>query len=38
MYEVVFTKEADRTLRKLQRNVATLIRTKINEIAANSYG
>lgn len=38
MYEVVFTKEADRTLRKLPRNVATLIRTKINEIAANPYG
>jgi len=38
MYEVVFTKEADRTLRKLPRNVAALIRTKINEIAANPYG
>lgn len=38
MYEVIFTKEADRTLRKLPRNVAMLIRTKINEIAANPYG
>ena len=38
MYTVVLTKLADRTLRKLPRNVANLIRAKIDEIAADPYG
>lgn len=37
MYTVVFTKQADRTLRKLPRNVAMLIRIKLDEIAVNPY-
>lgn len=35
MYEVFFTKQATRTLLKLPKNVALLIRTKIDEIAKN---
>ncbi|MDQ3247640.1 MAG: type II toxin-antitoxin system RelE/ParE family toxin [Chloroflexota bacterium] len=38
MYTVALTKLADRTLRKLPRNVANLIRAKIDEIAADPYG
>jgi len=38
MYVVIFTKQADRTLRKLPRNIAMLIRAKIDEIAANPCG
>jgi mRNA interferase RelE/StbE len=37
VYEVVFTKQADRTLRKMPRNVAHLLRAKIDEIATNPY-
>jgi mRNA interferase RelE/StbE len=37
MYEVVFTKQATRVLRKLPRNVAHLIREKIEEIAIAPY-
>lgn len=37
MYEIVFTKQAVRTLRKLPRNIAQLIREKINAIAADPY-
>ena len=37
MYTVVLTKLADHTLRKLPRNVASLIRAKIDEIAADPY-
>lgn len=34
MYTVTFTKQALRTLRRMPRNTATLIREKINEVAA----
>ena len=37
MYQVVFTKQAARTLRKLPRNVSQLIRAKIDEIATDPY-
>lgn len=37
MYTVVFTKQALRVLRRLPRNVADLIRTKITEIAEDPY-
>ena len=37
MYQVVFTKQAARALRKLPRNVGQLIREKIDEIAADPY-
>ena len=37
MYTVVFTKQALRILRRLPRNIADLIRSKIIEIAADPY-
>jgi mRNA interferase RelE/StbE len=37
MYTVVYTKEAVRSLRRLPRNIAELIRSKITEIAADPY-
>ena len=37
MYQVVFTKQVVRMLRKLPRNTAHLIREKINEIATDPY-
>lgn len=37
MYEIVFSKEAARALRKMPRNLAQLIREKLNQIAANPY-
>jgi mRNA interferase RelE/StbE len=37
MYEVVFTKQAIRVLRRLPRNVAHLMREKIEEIALDPY-
>lgn len=37
MYEIVFTKQAVRTLRKLPRNLSQLIREKIDEIAVDPY-
>ncbi len=37
MYEIIFAKQAVRTLRKLPRNVAHLIRMKIDEIALNPH-
>lgn len=37
MYSVMFTKDAFRTLRRIPKNVAHLIREKINTIAMNPY-
>jgi mRNA interferase RelE/StbE len=37
MFAIVFTKQADRALRKMPRNHAQLIRTKIDEIAKAPY-
>lgn len=37
MYSVAFTKEALKTLRRIPRNVANLIREKIDTIAADPY-
>ena len=37
MYEVVYTKQADRTLRRMPRNQAQVIRIKIEEIARDPY-
>jgi mRNA interferase RelE/StbE len=37
MYEIVFTKQAVRTLRRLPRNISQLIREKIDEIAVDPY-
>lgn len=37
MYTVVFTKPALRVLRRLPRNLAELIRTKIMEVAEDPY-
>jgi mRNA interferase RelE/StbE len=37
MYEIVFTKQADKALRKMPRNLARLIQEKLNHIAADPY-
>ena len=37
MYEVVYNKQTDRTLRRMPRNQAQIIRTKIEEIAQDPY-
>jgi mRNA interferase RelE/StbE len=37
VYRVVFTKQADRTLRKVPHNVAQRIRAKSMEVAADPY-
>ena len=37
MYKIIFKKEAAKSLDKLQRNVAKLIREKLMAIAANPY-
>jgi mRNA interferase RelE/StbE len=36
-YHIVFTKQADRTLRKLPRNLSDLIRSKLDQVAADPY-
>ena len=36
-YRIVFTKQADRTLRKLPRNVSDLIRSKLDQVAADPH-
>ncbi len=38
MYRILFTKQADKALRKMPRNTARLIRKKLTEIAAAPYG
>ncbi len=37
MYKIIFKKEAAKSLNKLPRNVAKLIREKLEAIAANPY-
>jgi len=37
VYKIIFKKEAAKSLDKLQRNVAKLIREKLMAIAANPY-
>jgi len=37
MYRIVFTKQADRTLRKMSRNTARLIREKLDQLAQDPY-
>lgn len=37
MYEVVYTKQTDRALRRMSRNQAQIIRTKIEEIAQDPH-
>jgi mRNA interferase RelE/StbE len=37
MYRIVFTKQADRALRKMPRNVANRIRDKLDELALEPY-
>ncbi len=38
MYEIFFTKQANKTLRKMPRNVSTLIRQKLDVVAQDPYG
>jgi mRNA interferase RelE/StbE len=38
MYRVVFSKQADRVLRKMPRTISSLIRSKIDMVAADPYG
>jgi len=37
MYRIVFTKQADRALRKMSRNTARLIREKLDQLAEDPY-
>ncbi len=37
MYSIVFTKRADRSLRKMSRNRARLIREKLDQLAQDPY-
>ena len=37
MYRIVFTKQADRALRKMSRNRAQLIREKLDQLAQDPY-
>lgn len=37
MHEILFTKQADRTLRKMSRNTARLIREKLDQLAQDPY-
>ena len=37
MYEILFSKQADKTLRKMSRNMATLIREKLDRLALDPY-
>ena len=37
MYEVVFRKEALRTLRRMPRNIAEFIREKLEQVRADPY-
>lgn len=36
-HRIVFTKQADRTLRKLPRNLSDSIRSKLGQVAADPY-
>lgn len=37
MYKISFSKEAEKTLQRMPRNMAKLIREKLKDIAANPY-
>ena len=37
MYRILFTKSADKTLRKLPREIAQRIRQRLDDIATNPY-
>ncbi|MCB0171105.1 MAG: type II toxin-antitoxin system RelE/ParE family toxin [Anaerolineae bacterium] len=37
MYRIVFTKQATRSLRKMSRNTANLIREKLDQLAQDPY-
>jgi mRNA interferase RelE/StbE len=37
MYEIFFTKQADRALRKMSRKTARLIREKLDQLAQDPY-
>jgi mRNA interferase RelE/StbE len=37
MYEIFFTKQADRTLRKMSHDTARLIREKFDQLAQDPY-
>ena len=37
MYHIVFTKQADRALRKMSRHTARLIREKLDQLAQDPY-
>lgn len=37
MYRIVFTKQADRTLRKMSRKTARLIREKLDQLAQDPH-
>ena len=37
MYEIFFTKKADRALRKMSRKTARLIREKLDQLAQDPY-
>jgi mRNA interferase RelE/StbE len=37
MYKIIFTKQSLKTLRKMPRNVSSLIRNKLAAIAADPY-
>lgn len=37
MYRIVFTKQADRALRKMSRNTARLIRERLDQLAEDPY-
>lgn len=37
MYHIVFTRQAERSLRKMSRNTARLIRDKLDQLAQDPY-
>jgi mRNA interferase RelE/StbE len=37
VYEILFSKQADKTLRKMSRNMAALIREKLDQLALDPY-
>jgi len=37
VYKISYTKEAEKTLQRMPRNVANLIREKLKDIAVNPY-
>jgi len=37
VYEILFSKQADKTFRKMSRNMAVLIREKLDQLALDPY-